>query len=295
MLQRLRGRAGLVRQFLHAGGRIGWDREIGTAVATRPIDGARAMRISVRSYRELRRVHEFGRNPRDVVWKWLNWINDCQAFYDIGASNGMEGLYVLHRHNCPVVFVEPYTPSIESILKSLYLARRNLPNSPAAEVVHAGCGAEENYTRLLMHGAPNAGENLNTFQDVSAYIHYAGDDRRGKAVLSQWVKGVTLDGLVSIHRLPEPSHIKIDVDGFEGRVMAGAHSLLRGGRVESWAIEVNGRENLETIAPAMIAAGYVEADRFEHYPGVTPSTFDIIYLRQSRLDDWRTFDRFPRD
>lgn len=294
MLQRLRGRAGLVRQFLRAGGRIGWDREIGTAVATRPIDGGRTMQVSVRSYRELRRVHQFGRNPRDVVWKWLNWIGDCRTFYDVGASNGMEGLYVMHRHNCPVVFVEPYTPSIESLLKSLYLTRRDLPSGPMAEVVHAGCGAEEIYTRLLMHGAPRAGENLNTFQDASAYIHYSGDDRRSKAVLSQWVKGVTLDGLVAIHDLPEPSHVKIDVDGFEARVMAGAKNLLKNGRVESWALEVNGDDNLGTIAPKMAHAGYVEADRFEHYPGVTPSTFDIIYLRPSRLADWRAFENYPR-
>src|SRR4051794_21711823 len=100
MLRRLRGRAGLVRQFLRSGGRIGWDREIRAAVATRPIEGVTPMRVCVRSYRELRRVHEFGRNPRDVVWKWLNWIGDCRIFYDIGASNGMEGLYVLYRHAC---------------------------------------------------------------------------------------------------------------------------------------------------------------------------------------------------
>lgn len=294
MLQRWWQRAGLVRQFLRSGGRVGWDRDVRTAVATRPVEGGRVMRVSVRSYRELRRVHEFGRNPRDVVWKWLNWIDDCRMFYDIGASNGMEGLYALHRHACTVVFVEPYTPSIESILKSLYMARRDHPNLPAAEVVHAGCGAEENYARLLMHGAPNAGENLNTFQDASAYIHYAGDDRRQSAVLSQWVKGITLDALVAVHGLPEPSHVKIDVDGFEGRVMEGARALLHGGGVESWAIEVNGPENLGAIATKMTAAGYVEADRFEHYPGVTPSTFDIVYLRPARLDDWRAFDRFPR-
>ena len=292
MLRSLRGRIGLLRQFLRAGGRVSWDREIATAVATRPIEHGPPMRVSVRSYRELRRVHEFGRNSKDVVWKWLNWIGGCRTFYDVGASNGMEGLYVLHRHVCPVVFIEPYTPSIESILKSLYLARRSLPDAPAAEVVHAGCGDEENYARLLMHGAPNAGVNLNTFQDPSAYIHYSGDDRRYSAVLSQWVKGVTLDGLTSIHGLPEPSHVKIDVDGFECRVMAGAGNLLKGGRVDSWAIEVNGQANLDVIGPKMAASGYVEADRFEHYPGVTPSTMDIIYLRPSQLADWRAY-RLP--
>jgi hypothetical protein len=130
---------------------------------------------------------------------------------------------------------------------------------------------------------------MNTFQDPSAYLHYAGDDRRQKAILSQWVKGVTLDGLSAIHGLPEPSHVKIDVDGFEARVMAGAEGLLRGGRVESWAIEMNGSENLASIDSRMKTAGYVEAARFEHYPGLTPSTIDVIYLREQRLADWRGF------
>jgi FkbM family methyltransferase len=289
MLRRLRHRAGLIRQFLKEGGRIGWDRELATAVATSSGRGGAKMRVSVRSYRELRRVHQFGRNPRDVVWRWLNWIGGCRAFYDIGASNGLEGLYVLYRHGCPVVFVEPYTPSIESILKSLYLARNGVPGVRAAEVVHAGCGAEETYSRLMMHGAPNAGENLNTFQDASAYIHYEGNNRRQTAVLSQWVKGVTLDGMVGIHGLPEPSHVKIDVDGYEGRVMAGAEKLLSGGRVDSWAIEVNGSTNLNFIEPRMQAAGYIEAGRFEHYPGLTPSTVDIIYLRPAQLENWRNY------
>ena len=86
----------------------------------------------------------------------------------------------------------------------------------------------------------------------------------------------------------------VPVDGFEARVMAGAERLLQGGRVASWAIEMNGSENFAAIDARMKAAGYVEADRFEHYPGITPSTVDVIYLREQRLSEWRSFAGSPR-
>lgn len=294
-LRRLWNRARLVQGFFGAGGRLRYASEIASFVASSPVGASRPLEVCVRSYRELRRLHEFGRNERpDSVWKWLNWISDCRMLYDIGASNGLEGLFALTKHGCSVTFVEPYTPSIESILKSVFVATRGGNVAGQVEIVHAGCGDTDGYARLLMHGAPIAGENLNTFDDPSAYLRVDGDDKRAKVAISQWVKGVTIDSLSTEHRLPAPSHVKIDVDGFEAKVISGAASTLRAGTVESWAIETNGEANAAIVDAALRGAGYVEAERFVHYPGVVPATMDVIYVKPARLDDWRHFAAMPR-
>lgn len=292
-MSRLWNRARLVQRFFAAGGRLRYDREVASLVARAPVGAARDLEVCVRSYRELRRLHEFGRSERvDSVWKWLNWISDCRMLYDIGASNGLEGLFAIAKHGCPVTFVEPYTPSIESILKSVFVASR--AGTAKVEIVHAGCGDTDGYARLLMHGAPIAGENLNTFDDASVYIQTDGIDRRAKTAISQWVKGVSIDSLSAIHGLPAPSHVKIDVDGFEAKVIAGAAATLRAGTVESWAIEANGDANAASVDAALRGAGYVEAERFVHYPGAVPVTMDVIYLKPARLESWRNFTCAPR-
>jgi FkbM family methyltransferase len=290
---RLWNRARLVQRFFASGGRLRYDREVASLVARAPAGARHPLEICVRSYRELRRLHEFGRSERvDSVWKWLNWIADCRMLYDIGASNGLEGLFALAKHGCAVAFVEPYTPSIESILKSVYVAARS--GEARVEIVHAGCGDSDGYARLLMHGAPIAGENLNTFADPSVYVQTDGIDRRAKTAISQWVKGVSIDSLSAVHGLPPPSHVKIDVDGFEAKVIAGAAATLRAGLVESWAIETNGEANAAAVDAALRNAGYVEAERFVHYPGVLPATMDAIYIKPARLDAWRNFACAPR-
>ena len=42
------------------------------------------------------------------------------------------------------------------------------------------------------------------------------------------------DGIV-----PQPDHLKVDVDGLEPRVMAGASQVLRDARLQSILVEVN--------------------------------------------------------
>lgn len=290
MLRMLKNRLGMLKGFYASGGRLRWDRDIGTVVARKAAGGGREMQVCIRSYRELRRFHEFGRSRRpDCLWQWLRWIRNCGVFYDIGASNGLEGLYVLANHGKPVVFVEPYTPSIESILKSVFVTRRDHPTLPAVEVVHAGCGASETYARLHMHGAPVAGENLNSFDDPAAYLRSEGGRQRDQASITQWVKGVTLDGLVRIHGLPGPTHVKIDVDGFELNVLRGATELLSSNTVASWAIETNGDGNRETVLRTMVDHGYVEAARSEHHPGHTLAIHDIVFVRPEALPEWNRF------
>lgn len=274
--------------FLAKGGRLSWDRDVNCRIASREF-GGRRLEVAVRSYRELRRYLQFLSEAGDVVDDWMAWIKDCEVLYDVGSANGLEGFYINHLHGSNVVFIEPYVPSIETILKTIaYRTKRGIA-STNFEIVHAGCDSEVGYRRYLFHGWPNAGETGNSFADVNAY------GRGGKGhlpvVLSQWVAGVTLDSLHWSYGLPLATHVKIDIDGFELRALQGAGKLLRSGHVRSWAIEVNGREHLGPINEIMRANHYRDVASWEHYPGYEHYTGDHIYVREDLVDGW--YASFP--
>lgn len=282
-------RAQVEALFRLRGGRIAWDRDLKCRIASREF-GGRRLEVAVRSFRELRRYLNFNGEKGDVVADWMGWIGDCQVLYDVGSANGLEGFYVNHLHGSKIVFIEPYAPSIETLLKTI--ARRVKTGAGASErfeVVHAGCDSDIGYHRYLFHGLPVPGETGNTFSDVDAYC------RGGKGhlpiVLSQWVAGVSLDSLHWTYGLPLASHVKMDIDGFELRALDGAKKLLECGEVRSWAIEVNGRDQLEEIGRRMAEAGYVDVASWEHYPGYEHYTGDHIYVRKDLVDSW--YASFP--
>jgi FkbM family methyltransferase len=264
-------------------GRIVYDRELGAWIASRPL-GQRRMEVVVRSYKELRRFHQFGAKAGDVVFDWMQRIRDCELLYDIGSANGLEGFFVHHLHRSRIVFVEPFTPSIETILKTIArLQRSEGPNG--FEVVQAGCDSQPGHHRLYMHEMPVPGATHNSFADPADYGR--GGRRDVPVIASQWVPSISLDSLHWDLGLPLPTHVKIDIDGFEDRAMRGATRLLESGHVRSWAIEINGRDNLEEIGALMMKSGYTEVAAWEHYPGYAHYTGDHIYVRNDLERDWR--------
>lgn len=275
------------RALRKLGARFHRDDELGGWVVRLPVAGHGEMWLVARTFREFRRIAQFGRHPDNAVWKWLNWIDDGKVVYDVGSANGLEGCYAGHVHGGVVCFIEPYTPSIETILKSTYLAGQH-GGRCQFEIVHAGCSSEEGYQRLQMHGAPLAGQTRNTYGGREDYEEGGGRDR-GNMVISQWIKGVTLDCLSQVYDLAPPDYVKIDVDGHETKVMQGAAKLLEQGTVRSWAIELSGDDRIRDITALMEGHGYVVAEEFEHYPGLVPPTVDRIFVRPEDLPSWQSY------
>ncbi len=251
-----------------------------------------SMLMVVRSYRELRRLRNLGGNPQnDLVFRWLTSLDDCSVFYDIGASNGVFGFAAHYLHHCKTVFIEPYTPSIESILKSIYIAVSQGSQQSDFEVVHAGLDKEETYSRLNMHTPPMPGVTLNSFKDSNLYDNIV--SRSGTPVtITQWIKGVSLDELIFKYDLPVPTCVKMDIDGFEGRGIEGAKRLIESRQVHSWAIEINSQANLESIKNLMEHHGYHEISHQAHHPfHVEYQKFpaDYLFVRDDLLLRWSDF------
>jgi FkbM family methyltransferase len=261
-----------------------FNRDIASFVATKRIDG-KAAQLVVRSYRELRRWHLLGRaGDEDLVLACIRAGIPIDVFYDVGASNGVYGFAANTLHDCKVVFVEPYTPSVETILKSTYARIQNGATRGMFEVVPAAIDEGEGFSRLDMHGPPVAGETRNTFADAGMYT---GEDRQVFPVsLSQWTKGVSLDALVYKYGVPAPTVLKIDVDGYESVAIRGADRLIREKAMALIIVEINNEEARIEIDGALTANEYKLVCSRRHHDDPNEYVSDWVYAREDVFSQW---------
>ncbi|MDA0654818.1 MAG: hypothetical protein O2912_00200 [Proteobacteria bacterium] len=267
--------------YVRQHGSVSRDKELLCWVVKKPLLGG-TLNAPARSFKEFRRITQFGVNPKDLVFHWINMIDDCEVLYDVGAANGHEGLIAHELHKCHVVYVEMFTPSIETILKGVVIASRQGGQASDFDVVAAAIDREERYAKVLLHNPPVAGGTYNTFDDVDAYCR---GGRQGEAIwASQWSPSVSIDCLHKRHGIPKPTHVKMDVDGFEDRAIEGAAKTLESRHVRSWIIEISpGRE--ASIHAAMEKAGYKDIAHFVHYEKIDDCE-DHLFVRDDLVEEY---------
>ena len=270
------------------GGTITYNKIYGGWILNIPMPNKKHMIVLARSIKELESAVNFGTNKKNLVWKWLNWIDSKNTLYDVGSANGLEGFSAAHLRFSNVFFIEPYTPSIETILKTIFLTNMKNKSIGKFEVIHAACTEKDDYKRLSMHEEPIPGVIKNTYGDRSGYEERGGRNRK-KVYLDQWTKGISIDSLKYNYKLKAPDYVKIDVDGHETLVIKGAMKTIAKGTVKSWAIEINDQSRINYITKIMKKHGYVVAGDYEHYPGFKPRSIDRIFMKKKYLDSWHNF------
>lgn len=216
----------------------------------------------------------YGEAGTDKVYDWLNALPRGAVLWDIGASNGLEGFQAALLRDCSVVFVEPFTPSIETILKTKYVNESRLGRKLPVEVVQAACSDSDSISRLVTHGRPVAGETANSMADN--LDEYCAGGRGGREDESaQWLSFTTLDTLLE-RGLPAPTHLKVDVDGLEWRVLKGAQTLLQSPELQSIALEVNDG-NRQRVDDLMAGCGFNRYDKYVHIDAGDRYTADHFY------------------
>lgn len=272
----------VLRRLRRHGGKVAWDRELGCWTVTK-LFGQKVMTFPVASYRDVRRMVTFDHIENDNVFPWLESISDCTTLYDFGPSAGLESLTAHAHHNCEAVMIELFTPSMMAILRGIVLAGRAGRDRGKLHPILAGGDREPGFGRVLMHQPPVFGGTFNSFQYLD---DYARGGRSDKPVFAhQWAMAVSIDSLHTQFGFKPPTHVKMDIDGFERRVMEGATETLKAGHVRSWSIEVS-TENFEWIPALMKKNNYVEIDRFDHYPGLN-DCLDLIFAREDLAQDYR--------
>jgi len=172
----------------------------------RPSARALAERLLARRGLEIRRA---GKGPRRTLGEVLAHMTGLGlrpgAVIDVGVGYGTQELYApfpAARH----LLVEPlreYEPQIAPLAARI-----------GAEVVYAAAGAEAGEATIHVHRAPTLSS-----------VHDGGRGDRS-ATTARIVPVVRVDELVRERGLPRPYVLKVDVEGAELEVVAGAEEIL---------------------------------------------------------------------
>lgn len=190
---------------------------------------------------------------RDELNAIIGFVTPDARIIDIGAHWGIVGIAAVHfgGPNVQVIQIEPSAAAIKILRQNL---RLNHVESHV-EVIHAACGDHIGNLRMLTTGAGGL-----DFYRVPTEV-------RSDTIS---VPMTTVDEIVRSRNFA-PTLIKIDVDGFEEEVLAGAQDTLRRYR-PYLVIEIHGEiigqrgMTLEAVMGKLESAGYHDIYSTEFLP-----------------------------
>ncbi|MDX2235648.1 MAG: FkbM family methyltransferase [Hyphomonadaceae bacterium] len=194
----------------------------------------------------------FSKEPTTIPW--LDSMTPDDVLVDIGGNVGMYSIYAGVVAGCRVFAIEPEALNYAELNKNIFVNGLN-------DRVVAFCAAASDvaevgklYLGAFGYAYSHHDFNENTWTEDKAF----GDKSTPKdARLLQGCVSVTLDGLVASGAVPQPTHIKVDVDGLEHRVFAGMKETLKDPRLKTALIEIDHKNtHCDHIIDTMLADGW---------------------------------------
>ncbi len=205
-----------------------WRRNLGDKLVVCRANGTE-IRIGVSSEMERFRVDTFAtKEPETLAWLDAQLRAD-DVLFDIGANIGLYALYAaIRRADSRVYAFEPESNNYARLCRNICanMCRNAIPCNFAVSG-ETGFGLFE--VRALEPGAALHG--------IAGFRMPAPDDH--PAVLSQGVATVTLDTLVERYGVPQPTLMKVDVDGVEEKIFEGAQRVLSNTRLRTVLVEMD--------------------------------------------------------
>ena len=206
------------------------------------------------------RLQPVDKEPWTVAWIERNARSDA-VLYDIGANIGVYSLIAAKvAPGIKVIAFEPAYATYASLCENLQL------NGVADSVVPLP---------LVLGEASRLGSFSYRDTTAGAAMH---DVDTGGGVYEQPVVIFTLDELIERVGLEPPTLMKLDVDGSEASVLAGARETLRRPQLRSLIVEIEDAQT-DAVLAELEAAGFKLVDRVderagEPLPGVWYGTFE---------------------
>lgn len=169
----------------------------------------------------------FDKEP--VTIQWIASFEPGEVLADVGANVGMYTVWAACTRGVRVYSFEPESANYA-------LLNRNIVANGVAALVRAYCAALSDRPGFgeLHLSQFAAGASCHSLDEMLDPFH-----RPMTAAYTQGCVAATLDELVKAGKIAPPQHIKIDVDGFEPKVVRGARATLRSGSVRTLLVEVN--------------------------------------------------------
>lgn len=211
--------------------------------------------ITARTRREMRR---FICEQDPKVMQWMRGFEPDEVLYEIGANCG--GLVLaaaaLHKQ-ITIVAIEPSYASYESLARNVTL--NNLANVIPLQI------ALLDRTGILSMNYRDTAPGT-SLHGVGTNVDQVGKSFEPVAV--QQMPTYKLDDLIAFLRLPRPTRLLIDVDGYEEAVLRGGMGTLTGGTVRDLVVEIVNHDGVGTrvaaIAALLDSAGFRRVEAFEH-------------------------------
>lgn len=165
------------------------------------------------------------RTKEPATLAWIDSFAPGVVLWDIGANIGLFSLYAAIARNCRVVAFEPAPANFALLCRNVVIngvGESVLPFSVAL------C-AERRIDHLHMENSDPGG----------AFSAFGGIR---KAALTLDCLGYSMDGFIADFDPPFPRHLKIDVDGIEDEIVAGARCTLADPRLLSLWVELDDRK-----------------------------------------------------
>ena len=161
--------------------------------------------------------------------EWIATFEADEVLIDVGANVGMYSIWAAATRKARVFAFEPES-------QNYALLNRNIVLNKLYGRVKAYCvGLSDQGGLTDLHIADTRpGGSCHT---VGEALDYKLEPL--ETLFAQGCVASRLDELVSAKAVPIPNHIKIDVDGLEPKVVAGAMETLRNPEVKSLLIETN--------------------------------------------------------
>ena len=175
------------------------------------------------------RLHSSKKEPEMIEWI-ETFFHEGDVFFDVGANVGAYALVASKYFNGKVM-----TYAFEPSFVTFPELCANIQTNQCLDSIVPLQMALSDVTRIEMFNY----ENLipgGALHSLGQPIDYKGDEF--KPVLKQAVLSYRIDDLVKYLHLPIPTHIKIDVDGIELKILQGAENTLKSDLVRSVILEV---------------------------------------------------------
>ena len=171
----------------------------------------------------------FTKEPETI--EWIDGFKEGDVLFDIGANVGLYSIYAA-KNGIRVLAFEPESQNFALLNRNLFL------NNLADQVfgLNVAISDRDGMDYLFMPDFQPGGALNNVGEAVD--LHH----KKFTPHFKQGVITFSLDSFITRYPDHFPTHIKIDVDGLESKIIRGAEKTLRNPKLKSLLIEIN--ENL---------------------------------------------------
>lgn len=217
------------------------------------------------------RLGSCAKEPDTVRWIETH-IKKDDVVFDIGANVGAYSL-IMALYARQVLAFEPAVTNFRLLSKNILFnaKRKTIPgNISAFNIAFSDKTGLETLSYVNTHEGKSGHQigqrNVDGFGTpfVPAFDHHT--------------MCFTVDDWIDRFELSAPSHLKVDVDGIEDRILRGAQRTLSGNTVRSVMVEItDGTPEQKAILPFMAGLGFRVENKFCASPGY--EIYNYLFIR----------------